>query len=105
MRTRSTIAWRSSAVKSELDSAASRGALESTPAPRVQVFYSPDDQVVSVPALLSAFDAIRSPQKELIPVLESGEPSAHVLAGDIISPDNTVPIAGRIVDFILRRAP
>ena len=79
--------------------------IESTPAPRVQVFYSPDDQVVSVPALLSAFDAIRSPQKELIPVLESGEPSAHVLAGDIISPDNTLPIAERIVDFIQRPVP
>ena len=74
-------------------------------APRVQVFYSPDDQVVSVPALLSAFDALRSPQKEIIPVLETGEPSAHILAGDIISPHNTLPIAARIVDFILRRAP
>jgi len=81
------------------------GKIETAPAPRVQVFYSPDDQVVSVPALLSAFDAIRSPQKEIIPVEESGEPSAHVLAGDIISPDNTLPIAERIVDFILRRAP
>jgi alpha-beta hydrolase superfamily lysophospholipase len=81
------------------------GKIETVSAPRVQVFYSPDDKVVSVPALLSAFDAIRSPQKEIIPVPETGEPSAHILAGDIISPANTLPIAGRIVDFILRRAP
>lgn len=81
------------------------GKVKTASAPRVQVFYSPDDQVVSVPALLSAFAALRSPQKEIIPVLETGEPSAHILAGDIISPHNTLPIAARIVDFILRRAP
>lgn len=73
-------------------------------APRVQVFYSPNDTVVSVPALLAAFELIRSPQKEIIPVLETGAPSAHILAGDIISPNNTLPIAARIVEFVLRPA-
>ncbi len=73
-------------------------------APRVQVFYSPNDQVVSVPALLAAFEEIRSPQKEILTVLETGAPSAHVLAGDIISPNNTLSIANSIVEFVLRTA-
>jgi esterase/lipase len=79
--------------------------IATTAAPRVLMFYSADDQVISIPALLSAFDTIQSPQKELVPVLETGAPSAHILAGDIISPKNTQPIAARIVEFILRPAP
>jgi esterase/lipase len=79
--------------------------LKTVTAPRVQLFYSPDDKVISVPSMLSAYDAILSPQKEINAVPETGEPSAHVLAGDIISPDNTLPIAEKIVGFILRPGP
>ncbi len=78
--------------------------IETAIAPRVQVFYSPDDEVISVPALLAAFDEIQSPQKEINTVLEVGTPSAHILAGDIISPNNTSAIAEQIVNFILHPA-
>lgn len=74
-------------------------------APRIQVFYSPDDEVISVAALESAYATIRSPQKEINKVLETGSDSAHVIAGDIISPDNTLPIAEQIARFVLRPAP
>jgi esterase/lipase len=79
--------------------------LETVKAPRIQVFYSPNDQVISVPAMLSAYEAIQSPQKEIIAVTKTGAPSAHILAGDIISPDNTQEIAANIIDFVLRPAP
>lgn len=78
--------------------------IETVVAPRVQIFYSPDDKVVSVPALQSAFATIQSPQKEINIVLETGSPFSHVIAGDIISPDNTLPIAEDITRFILRQA-
>lgn len=73
-------------------------------APRLQMFYSPDDKVISVPALEAAYETIRSPQKEINTVLETGSPYAHVIAGDIISPDNTVPIAAQITRFVLHQA-
>jgi esterase/lipase len=79
--------------------------IETVTAPRVQVLYSPDDQVLSVPALLSGFASIRSPQKSIIEISETGSPSAHIIAGDIISPDTTDQIAIAITDFVLRRVP
>jgi alpha-beta hydrolase superfamily lysophospholipase len=82
-----------------------RRKVKTTTAPRVQLFYSPNDKVISVPALLATFDAILSPQKEINAVLQTGAPSAHILAGDIISPDNTLPIADKIIEFILRPGP
>lgn len=74
-------------------------------APRTQLIYSPDDKVVSIPALQSAYAALRSPHKEIVEVSEYGTPHAHIIAGDIISPDNTVPLSAHIADFILRGAP
>jgi hypothetical protein len=79
-----------------------RAKIETEKAPRLQVYYSPDDEVISVAALQSGFAVIQSPQKELIPVLETDSPSSHILAGDIMSPANTIPIAEKIADFILR---
>ena len=79
--------------------------VSTTAAPRVQVFFSPDDKVISVPALQKAYAAIQSPQKEIIEVLKVGAPSAHIIAGDIISPDNTLAMADQITEFILRQVP
>jgi esterase/lipase len=79
-----------------------RAKIETEKAPRLQVYFSPDDEVISVAALQSAFAVIQSPQKELIPVPETDSPSSHILAGDIMSPTNTIPIAEKISDFILR---
>jgi len=74
-------------------------------APRIQLIYSPDDKVVSISALKSAYVALNSPHKEIVEVSEYGNPYAHIIAGDIISPDNTVPLSARITDFVLRGAP
>jgi len=82
-----------------------RGKIQTVTAPRVQVLFSPDDQVVSIPALRSGFASIQSPQKSIVEIPETGSPSAHIIAGDIISPDNTAWIAGEITDFVLRQAP
>ena len=72
---------------------------------RLLVFYSRDDQVVLPPAIVAAYDLIASPQKALVEIRNPGDPSHHVLAGDILSPGSTDSITRSIVEFISRPAP
>lgn len=82
-----------------------RSKIETVEAPRVQLLFSPNDQVVSIPDLRSGYASIQSPHKAIVEIEETGAPSAHIIAGDIISPDNTARIAAEITGFILRRVP
>lgn len=72
---------------------------------RLLLFYSNDDSVVSPAAALSAYDAIDAPQKASIEIRDPGDPSHHVLAGDILSAGMTRQIADDIVEFIRRPVP
>jgi esterase/lipase len=72
---------------------------------RLLMFYSPDDEVVSPDAALRIFNETVSPAKEAVEIRDPGDPSSHVLAGDILSPETTLDIADAIVDFIERPAP
>lgn len=72
---------------------------------RLLVFYSPDDSVVSPSMISEAYAAVSAPAKALIDVSHTSDPSHHVLAGDILSPETTEEIAGQIVEFIRRPAP
>ena len=67
------------------------------------VLLSPRDTVVSPAATKQAYERIDAPRKALIEIEDAGDPSNHVLAGDILSPDSTDAIAAMIVDFVLRR--
>jgi esterase/lipase len=67
------------------------------------VLLSPRDTVVSPAATKQAYARIDAPHKALIEIEDAGDPSNHVLAGDILSPDNTDEVAAMIVDFVLRR--
>lgn len=77
--------------------------LRESRAPRVQIVYSPNDIVISLAALQSAYAAIQSPLKEIFEVAETGSPFNHIIVGDIISPNNTIPVAAKITEFILRQ--
>jgi len=72
---------------------------------RLLMFYSKDDQVVSPEASLAIIDAIAAPDKQVIEITSAGDPSDHVLAGDILSPETTQDIANAIVEFIGRPVP
>jgi esterase/lipase len=72
---------------------------------RLLVFYSPEDSVVSPDAISAAYSGVDAPAKALVDVAASGDPSHHVLAGDILSPGTTTDIAAQIVAFIRRPAP
>lgn len=64
------------------------------------VIYSREDQVVSAPAIEAAFARFGSPQKKLLALADTQDPSHHVLAGDILSPRDTPRVQAAIVDFI-----
>lgn len=72
---------------------------------RLLVFYSRNDRVVSPDAIRDAYTAVQAPSKALIDVTDAGDPSQHVLAGDILSPGTTAAVAAQIVEFIRRPVP
>ena len=67
------------------------------------VLLSPDDTVVSPEATRHAYARISAPRKLMLEIEDAGDPSNHVLAGDILSPAKTDQVAATIVDFVLRR--
>jgi esterase/lipase len=64
------------------------------------VFYSPADSVVETDRIVEAFGEIDSPHKQLVVVPASTDPSNHVIAGNIMSPTNTGPVAHDIIQFV-----
>lgn len=72
---------------------------------RLLVFYSQDDGVVSPEAISAAYAAVDAPAKALVDVTDAGDPSRHVLAGDILSPGTTDDVAAQILEFIRRPVP
>lgn len=71
---------------------------------RLLMFYSPEDTVISHSEALSVFERTGAPQKAAIEIKDPGDPSRHVLAGDVLSKQKTGPIANNIVAFILHPA-
>ncbi len=64
------------------------------------ILYSPKDTTVDPAAIVSSFDALGAEQKELVAVPVAGDSDQHVLAGDILSPETTAPLAETITDFL-----
>jgi len=79
-------------------------ALPKTIPQRLLLFYSPEDKVVSPAATLAAVELIDARDKHIVAVRDPGDPSHHVLAGDILSPGMTATIAAGISEFISRPA-
>ncbi len=62
--------------------------------------YSPRDQVVDTEWIAAALAKIESPRTQTIEIAASGDPSNHVLAGDILAPRNNRIIADHVVRFV-----
>ncbi len=71
--------------------------------PRALLVYSTQDRVVSPTRYLAAFEALRAADKQRFEITESADPAWHVLAGDVLSPTTTRPMAARIVRFLTER--
>ncbi|NND35844.1 MAG: hypothetical protein HKN81_01805 [Gammaproteobacteria bacterium] len=80
---------------------ANRG-LPATIPQRLLMFYSLEDTVISAEAALDVFAGTQAPQKSAIAIEDPGDPSSHVLAGDILSAAKTAELATTIIDFIAR---
>jgi alpha-beta hydrolase superfamily lysophospholipase len=61
------------------------------------VLYTENDEVVSIPALLDAYERFGSETKNLINVTEASD---HNLAGEIISPGTTQIVVDHILRFL-----
>lgn len=72
---------------------------------RLLLFYSPEDSVVSPTAAVAVVEQTDAPQKSTVEIRDPGDPSHHVLAGDVLSGATTREIADSIVEFILRPVP
>ncbi|MDH4107053.1 MAG: alpha/beta hydrolase [Gammaproteobacteria bacterium] len=66
----------------------------------ILAFYSPSDTVVDVDRLRAGLARIRAPRLQSIEIQESGDPSNHVLAGDILAPGNSHIILEHTVRFL-----
>ncbi len=73
--------------------------LEEVNAP-VFMAYSPLDRVVDPSAALAALGRIGSPLKRSLVVEGDEDTQHHVLAGDILSPGTTAPVAREIIEFL-----
>ena len=68
--------------------------------PRALLIYSPEDQVVAVDRLLQGFAGLPAGVKATHAVRDAGGPSRHVLAGDILAPENNAPSVALITQFL-----
>ena len=64
------------------------------------VLMSPNDGVVSPHLIREALTRIEAPRLELRQYNEVGDLMNHVLAGDILSPENTAAVVTTIVEFV-----
>ena len=64
------------------------------------VLMSPNDGVVSPHLILEAVAKIDAPRVELQQYEEVGDLMNHVLAGDILSPENTAAVVSTVVEFV-----
>jgi esterase/lipase len=61
---------------------------------------SDEDQVIDAALARKRFDEWGGRDKVLVQVPDSGDPSHHVLAGDVLSPNTTAHLARQIVSFV-----
>ena len=68
--------------------------------PKALLIYPPEDQVVAVDRLLQGFAGLPAGVKATHAVRDAGGPSRHVLAGDILAPENNAPSVALITQFL-----
>ena len=66
------------------------------------VLYSPDDQVVDPGAIVARFGRMNSLPKLLQPFHGSTDPSQHLLAGDIMSPQTNDALVRTLLTFLAK---
>ena len=78
-----------------------RGSLPLELEQSVLTIYSPADTVVDIGWIKKGFDQLDSPRKEMVEIDGSADLSNHVLAGDIMAPENNAFLTELISNFVL----
>jgi alpha-beta hydrolase superfamily lysophospholipase len=68
----------------------------------VLLAYSPDDQVLDTDRILAWYESTSARPRRLIEIRDAGDPSGHILAGDILSPGTTERLVEEITSFVER---
>ena len=71
----------------------------------VMTMFSPEDQVVSIDQLRTSIARIDSPRVQTTEIPNSGDPANHVLAGNILAPENNARVVSEIVRFVTEANP
>lgn len=71
----------------------------------ILTIYSPDDQVVSPIEVETAFHRFGSAHKQLLALEDTQDAAHHVLAGDILSPQDTPRVQAAILRFLANLPP
>ena len=79
-----------------------RSDLEGITSP-VLIIYSPNDRVVNPTKTEAIFAQIGTITKELVPITDVQDEDSHVLAGDILAPNDTARVQQLILDFVAAR--
>ena len=66
----------------------------------ILAIYSPNDTVVNPAKTEEIFAQIGAPNKALIPITNAQDSGSHVLAGDILAPNDTTRIQQFILSFV-----
>ena len=69
------------------------------------VIYSEKDETIDPAAAKASLDLIEARDERLFEVMNPGDGTGHILAGDIMSPETTDEVVTEIVEFILRPVP
>lgn len=64
------------------------------------ILYSEQDKIVDTTKIRQRFQQLGSTNKQLLAVNNVTDPQQHVLAGDILSPSTTTPLANQIAEFL-----
>lgn len=67
----------------------------------LQLFASTEDQVVDPARIRRWFERVEAPSKRFEEFGDVGDRSNHVLAGDILSPEETPIVLDRVTDFLI----
>lgn len=65
------------------------------------LIYSEDDSVIDVSRIRPWYERLGSTEKQIVQMQGVGDPSEHILAGYIMSPETTDEVADEIVSFLV----
>ena len=71
---------------------------------RLLTIASPDDEVVNTAKSQDFLQKTRAPSNEFVAFTDGGDRSRHVLAGDILAPENNQAMVDIVVDFLSKSA-